>query len=176
MVQPPHRRYGMPMTLQDVVQLLLEIRAEVRDLRMRVTALERQWDAAIPPPQPVPAPVQPAPQPARKNQPQSVPASSWPQPVSAMITSPIVRQPAHGPSLCLPRYILCPSLPQIASPRVCRLVLGNGKSSHQPQSSHRSRRPRPRPYRTPQRLDLVLDSNDMDTDEEWKPRTARTLD
>ncbi|MPC24576.1 hypothetical protein E2C01_017662 [Portunus trituberculatus] len=50
---------GVSVTLQDVVLLLLEIQAKVRDLSVKVTALERQWDAASPPPQLVPAPVQP---------------------------------------------------------------------------------------------------------------------
>ncbi|MPC86223.1 hypothetical protein E2C01_081044 [Portunus trituberculatus] len=53
--------------------------------------------------------------------------------------------PAHSPSQCLSRYILRPSLPLIASPRVCRLVLDPGESSHQPQSSHCFHQPRPSP-------------------------------
>ncbi|MPC59157.1 translation initiation factor IF-2-like [Portunus trituberculatus] len=81
----PALQAGVPVFLQDMVQLLLGIQAEVRDLRVRVTALERQQDAASPPPQPVPTPVQPASQPARKNQPQSVAARPRPQPVSATV-------------------------------------------------------------------------------------------
>ncbi|MPC40906.1 hypothetical protein E2C01_034481 [Portunus trituberculatus] len=53
----PASQVGVPATLQDVMQLLLGIQANVRDLRVRVTALERQRDAASPLPQPVPTPV-----------------------------------------------------------------------------------------------------------------------
>ncbi|MPC62628.1 hypothetical protein E2C01_056717 [Portunus trituberculatus] len=105
--------------------------------------------------------------------------SSLPQ-----ISSLRVRQPARGPSQCLSWYILRPSPPLIASPRVCRL-LGPSESSHRPQYSHRYRRPRPSPclcwiarlcgLGPPSvETDLVLD--EMDTDEEWAPTAAQTLD
>ncbi|MPC60061.1 hypothetical protein E2C01_054097 [Portunus trituberculatus] len=163
---------GVPATLQDVVQLLPEIRTEVRDLRVRVTALEQQWDAGSPL--------------ALSSQRPNLPAR----------TSPIVCWPTPGPNQCLLRSSLLqitsprvrqPVLTLIASPRVCRLVLGPGESSHRPQYSHRSRRPRPNPLSVPDRTplwsgspsveaDLVLDCNDMDTDEEeWVPSAARTL-
>ncbi|MPC83514.1 hypothetical protein E2C01_078226 [Portunus trituberculatus] len=96
---------GVPATLQDVMQLLLEIRAEVRDLSVRVTALERQRDAASPLPQSRQHPNLPERTSTRVCRPVPGPNqcllwSSLPQ-----ITIPRVCQPARGPSQCLPWYV-----------------------------------------------------------------------
>ncbi|MPC65198.1 hypothetical protein E2C01_059329 [Portunus trituberculatus] len=207
----PASQAGVPAILQNVVQLLLGIQAEVRDLRVRVTALERQRDAASPPPLPVPAPVQSAQQPARKNQPQSMPVSPRPQPVSATVQPAPDNKPQSVPASPRPQPMSAtvqpasdnkpqsapaspqpqpvsvpPSLSLIASPRVCRLVLGPSESSHrplvQPPLPPAPAQPVSVPDRTPPQsgspsveADLVLD--DMDTDEEeWIPTAARTLD
>ncbi|XP_045132192.1 translation initiation factor IF-2-like [Portunus trituberculatus] len=113
---PASQAAGVPAILQDVVQLLLEIRAEVRDLRVRVTALERQRDAASPPPQPMPGPVQPVSQPARKNQPQSVPASPRPQPVFARVQPAPDNKLQSAPASPRPQPVSVPvhPLPQSA--------------------------------------------------------------
>ncbi|XP_045111710.1 leucine-rich repeat extensin-like protein 3 [Portunus trituberculatus] len=124
----PTSQAGVPATLQDVVHLLLGIQAEVRDLRVRVTALERQRDAARPPPKPVPAPVQPAPQPAHKNQPQSVPASPRPQPVSATVQPAPDNKPQSVPARPRPQ-------PMSATVQLAQ--------DNKPQSAPASLRPQP---------------------------------
>ncbi|MPC43831.1 hypothetical protein E2C01_037485 [Portunus trituberculatus] len=105
----PASQAGMPTTLQDMMQLLLEICAEYPNLPSRISP-------GVPTTSPQPAhgrcqclpwPMEPSPLPVPDNQPQSVPASPRPQ--------------------CLSQYSFRPSLPLIANCRVYQLALGPGK-------------------------------------------------
>ncbi|MPC88134.1 hypothetical protein E2C01_083027 [Portunus trituberculatus] len=158
----PTSQAGVPATLQDVVQLLLEIRA---DRALRPSQCPNLCARTSP---------RVCRSPPGLNQ--CLLRSSLPQ-----ITSLRVRQPARGPSQCLSRYILRPSLPLIPSPRVSRLVLGPVESNHRSQYSHLSRRPWPSPCLCQAarlcEADLVLNCNDMDMDEEERePRAPWTVD
>ncbi|MPC67334.1 hypothetical protein E2C01_061508 [Portunus trituberculatus] len=189
----PALQAGVPATLQDVVQLLLEIRADLRDLCVKVTALERQRDAASPPPQSVPAPVQPAPQPAHKNQSQSVPATPRSQLVSATVQPARDNKPQSAPTSPWPQpvFVLVHPSPQSAPDTQPQGVAPSSQpwrvqtpAPVQPPLPPVPAQPLSVPDRTPPRsgspsveADLVLDCNNMDTDEEERePRAPWTMD
>ncbi|XP_045103028.1 predicted GPI-anchored protein 58 [Portunus trituberculatus] len=91
----PASQAGVPATLQDVVQLLLGVQAKIRDLTPQPAHKNQpQSVPASPQPQPVSATVQPA----TDNKPQSVPASPRPQPVSATVQPAPDNKPQSAPA------------------------------------------------------------------------------
>ncbi|MPC73775.1 hypothetical protein E2C01_068112 [Portunus trituberculatus] len=170
----PISQAGMPETLQDMVQLLLEIWAEIRDLSVRVTTLERHRDAASPL--------------SQLNQPQSVLASSRPQPVSASVQLVPDNQPQSVPARTQPQPVSVPVQPSPqsapdsqpksvpANPQPCQVQPPLPPAPTQPLSVLDCMPPQSGSSST--EADLVLDSHDMDADEEeeWAPRAPRTFD